>query len=212
MCIDPLSPNTCLQNQTFFEMDSALNNYTHGGFVGVGPLPADGELQQNYINNLYMQDEIPENILTFWYNTHSYTSEVVFGGIPSGSNSSQFFVLPQEENAPKPNAWTVRIHQATFVNQDKVTDFRAGGARFATLDTGYRYILLPNSDYSAFVVALNQFAPEFDCTDLSLYHCQAPKNSCASLFSKMPNISFVFGDLKFTIPPQGYVFESADQA
>jgi hypothetical protein len=48
-------------------MESAAANYTHGGFIGVGPLTPNNST--NFITNLYNEKLIPENILTLWFNT-----------------------------------------------------------------------------------------------------------------------------------------------
>jgi hypothetical protein len=37
----------------------------------------------NYVTDLFNNGLIPEPTLTFWYNTEAFTSEVVFGGVPS---------------------------------------------------------------------------------------------------------------------------------
>jgi len=37
----------------------------------------------NYVTDLFNSGLIPEPTLTFWYNTKAFTSEVVFGGVPS---------------------------------------------------------------------------------------------------------------------------------
>ena len=148
--------------------------------------------------------------MTFWYNTHLYASEVVFGGVPSSNYyRDSLVVLPQSENPPKSNAWTVDLDNVWLISNsadaDKIT-IRASGSRFAQFDTAYQYIMVPLSDYSHFVTNLKNYEDEFNCNLFSVNHCQAPRACSYYLsLSTLPTLSFKFDQIEFRIPPQGYV-------
>jgi hypothetical protein len=48
--------------------------------------------------------------------------------------------------------------------------------------------------------------PDFSCGLLTLSNCQAP-GKCEDYFADMPDLTILFNNFKFTIPPAGYVFQ-----
>lgn len=90
---------------------------------------------------------------------------------------------------------------------------RVSGGKYANIDTSYKYIVMPSTDYSNFVVKLRENQKDikngFNCVNytLSPSHCQAP-SACSNYYSTMPDLVFTFEGVEFRIPPQGYVFSS----
>jgi len=86
----------------------------------VGPIPHESNVT-NYVTNLYKNELIPENTITFWYNTNeTTTSEVVLGGMPQTTcNRSEFYTTEQSKGKiPKKNCWTVDMKDIAFDYRD----------------------------------------------------------------------------------------------
>lgn len=52
MCLNDQNPDTCLDQQKFYMITATQDNYTHSGFIGVGPIPHESNVT-NYVTNLY---------------------------------------------------------------------------------------------------------------------------------------------------------------
>ena len=92
MCFDPNISTTCLSEpQPFFLADNADEPYLHQGYIGVGPVSED--YPTNYVTKLYKENKIPSEVLTFWYNTQSIQSEIVFGGLPNSTITRDGYVV-----------------------------------------------------------------------------------------------------------------------
>ena len=136
---DPGS-NTCPSDFEFFLITLAFGFQGLDGILGMSPPNPDNG--PSYVQTLYSQGKIAEEVATFQINLRGTTSSVTFGGIPDGLVNGELTKLDLVKS--QDSWWTVELSEAFYGDTSiKVTD-----VHYAILDTGTSFLTLSHSDYT----------------------------------------------------------------
>jgi hypothetical protein len=94
----------------------------------------------------------------------------------------------------------------------KITDVHAGNypvftnktTDVAVISTTDQYIWMPLDDWAIFTNQVKAASSDFTCTSYFPKSCYSMAHGCEYYWSALQNLTFVFNDTIFNIPPEGY--------
>lgn len=107
-----------------------------------------------------------------WLNPNPNTSYAAFGGIPAGSYTGALSSHDLDKKAPNKIAWTLLLRHSYMQSNGELDSISTdSGAKYAEINSGYKMILLPDSDYDDFETAIREANPQFSCERFTHRYC-----------------------------------------
>ena len=196
VCLEHDEPlDMCAESFEFLVMTKSKGLNGNDGILGLSP--PDKANRPSYIQALYNQGNIDDEVATFWINDEDIQSTVVIGGVPDDAIVGKTYTHDLIQRYK--SWWTVNLC-GLYYGDNSIKQSRI---RYAILDTGTSLMYFGRSDYEVFKTHMMKIAPEIDCSGI---YCKSTKYTCDHYLPLMNDITIVLGNTYYTITPDGYTF------
>lgn len=223
LCFEQGDKAPCINKMKILQADQAtgVENDRFAGIIGLAPTSTEKNLQAfmkqlQQINTFGEKDSLQPMFSVFLSKTPEEDGSITFGGYDlaqyakAGATESDVFWGNVNQNE---NYWTLGMSGAGLLDTSGKHADIAVKAKYAIMDTGVSYAILPTDDYSALTKQLNDYGVKCESPEGAHQSTSIAKCTCQS-FNSLPTIQIFLntdsrnrdsGGKWLDLPPSSYM-------